>query len=236
MNAQLEFFKGNGFVAEVVRTNRRKTASVKVEEGKVSIVIPLDLPDSNIEQLVKNKTRWIREKIYLHSQATPFKSKEYVSGESFSYMGKNYRLRLLSGKTKPVKMKQGRLVVSIPKGEGRTDKVRAALEQWYRVRAEEKLNEKVKRYSKLIGVNPKSVSIKSFKSRWGSCHKSGDIQFNWLIIIAPNKVVDYVVVHELCHLKEHNHSPKFWKSIEKVLPDYLDCKEWLKDKGISLNL
>jgi len=82
-----------------------------------------------------------------------------------------------------------------------------------------------------MGVTPSSVGIKSFKSRWGSCHVNGDIVFNWKIVMAPNRIVDYVVVHELCHLKHHDHSPKFWKAVEKVIPDYKDCKRWLKDNA-----
>lgn len=91
-------------------------------------------------------------------------------------------------------------------------------------------------YAKLIGVPPNAVGIKSFKSRWGSCHVNGNIMYNWKIIMAPNRIVDYVVVHELCHLKHHDHSPKFWKAVEKVILDYRDCKEWLKENGRSLEV
>lgn len=234
MTVNLEFFQGNGFIAEVIRTNRIKTATVKVDEGKVSVVIPMNLSDSRIKELVTKKTRWIREKILLHRQSAPSKSKEYVSGESFTYLGRNYRLKVETGKTRSVKLKNGKLIVTLPKKS--SDKIQEAMTQWYREHAEQKLREKSERYAKLIGVQPKSVSIKTFKSRWGSCHKNGDVQFNWKIVIAPNRIVDYVVVHELCHMMQHNHSPNFWKCVEKYFPEYLECKEWLMNNGKYLSI
>jgi len=85
-----------------------------------------------------------------------------------------------------------------------------------------------------VGVEPKSASIKSFKSRWGSCSPEGDLDFNWVVVMAPNRIVDYIVIHELCHSLHHDHSPKFWKEVERVMPDYKDHKEWLKVNGHKL--
>ena len=89
---------------------------------------------------------------------------------------------------------------------------------------------------KSTGVEPASAGIKTFKSRWGSCSTCGDITFNWKIIIAPNRIVDYVVVHELCQLKRHDHSPVFWKCVERVVLDYKECKFWLKQNGNGLEI
>jgi len=106
--------------------------------------------------------------------------------------------------------------------------VRNALVRWYKRHAQIKLQEKAYRYTKVVGVDAGRIGIKTFKSRWGSCSAKGRIDFNWKIVMAPNRIVDYVVVHELCHLKQHDHSPKFWKEVERVIPDYAECKEWLK--------
>ena len=236
MNSMLEFYQGKGFVAKIVRTNRVKTASVKVEAGKVSVVVPFKLPDDRIEKVVTDKAKWIREKIYLHNQHVISKPKEYVSGESFTYLGKNYRLKIAAGAVPSVKLKNGRLVVSLPKQQRTPENIMKAVTGWYRIHAEQKLKEKVERYADIVGVTPKSIGIRDFKSRWGSCHASGNIQFNWKIIIAPNHIVDYVVVHELCHMKQHDHSKQFWKLVERVVPDYLDCKEWLRVNGQKLDV
>jgi predicted metal-dependent hydrolase len=228
MTAHLEFVKGNGFFVEFIRTSRRKTASVKVDDGKVSVVVPEKLADSRIEELVNKKSRWIKEKLLIHRESRPIKPKEYISGECFTYIGRNYRLKVITGSTSSVKLVGGRLTATLPDGSKKPEKVCNALVAWYRYHAEKRLMQKVERYAKIVGVEPVSVGIKSFKSRWGSCSVKGGICFNWKIIIAPNRIVDYVVVHELCHMKQHNHAPAFWKCVERVIPDYLECKEWLK--------
>lgn len=236
MTVNLETIKGNGFLAEVVRTKRKKTVSVKVKEGKVSVVVPRSLSNIRIEELVTKKTRWIREKLQLHRESIPVKPKEYVSGECFSYLGRNYRLKVENGKPKSVRLKNGRLIVTLPGGAKSPDKVKDALVQWYRIHADQKLQEKVDRYAKILGVQPASVGIKTFKSRWGSCSNTGHVLFNWKIIIAPNRIVDYVVAHELCHLIEHNHSPRYWKCVEGVFPDHRECKDWLRIQGRQLDI
>jgi predicted metal-dependent hydrolase len=90
------------------------------------------------------------------------------------------------------------------------------------------------RYSPIVGVETNGYKVKEFQSRWGSCTPSGRVDFNWKIIMAPNRVVDYVVVHELCHLKQHDHSPQFWKLVESIMPDYAESKEWLRVNGAGL--
>jgi predicted metal-dependent hydrolase len=86
------------------------------------------------------------------------------------------------------------------------------------------------------GVNPASVTVKNYKSRWGSCSTKGDISYNWRIILAPHSIVDYVVVHELCHMLEHNHSSKYWKHVERHVPNWRECREWLKHNELAKDL
>lgn len=236
MTMQLEFYKGKGFVAEIVRTNRIKTASVKVEAGKVSVVVPKSLTDERIQSVVEKKTSWIIEKLLIQQKTLPVKKKEYVSGESFSYLGRNYRLKQKTGSESSVKLVNGRLTITQPSTSKSEENTAALITGWYVEHARKKLAEKVERYSKIVGVTPRSIGIKTFKSRWGSCHANGNIDFNWRIIMAPNRIVDYVVVHELCHMKQHDHSPKFWKCVERILPDYQECKDWLKENGKGVNI
>jgi len=93
---------------------------------------------------------------------------------------------------------------------------------------------KVKKYADIIGVDYGRITIKMQKSRWGSCSSKGNLNFNCLLMNAPDEIIDYVVVHELCHRKEMNHSPRFWAHVEKVLPDYKERRKWLKDHGNEL--
>ena len=236
MTVPFDTIKGNGFTAEIIRTKWKKTVSVQVRESKVSVLVPRSLPNGRIEELVTKKSRWIREKLQLLRESTPVKPKNYISGERFTYLGRNYLLKVVNGRASSVKLKNGSLMVTLPDESNSSDKIKDVLIQWYRIQAEQKLREKVDRYAKIVGTHPTSVSVKTFKSRWGSCSANGNIQLNWKIIISPHRIVDYVVVHELCHLLEHNHSPRYWKQVARVLPDHKECKAWLKENGRTLTI
>lgn len=223
-----EYRDGNGFIAEVIRTDRRKTADIRVEDGAVSIIVPNTVTTEKIDQLLIDKRQWIKEKIALHREITPVSDKAFVSGEAFSYLGRNYRLKVERGNFAPVRLIQGRLLVTTPFGSDQPHMVRNALIRWYKRQAEHKLREKVTRYAPMVGVVPNGLGIKTFKSRWGSCTAHGKLEFNWQIMMAPNRMVDYVVVHELCHLIRHDHSPEFWKHVARVIPDYQLCRDWLR--------
>lgn len=231
-----EYITCNGFVVEVIRTPRRKSATLKVEEGLVSVVTPTSLPTERIQKLLDDKNSWINEKLKIQQKAAPPSTKDYISGEAYSYLGRNYRLKIVRGSFEPAKLKEGRLIVTMPPGVDHPHMVRNSIARWYKNKAQEKLINKVERYAPIVGVTPNSVSIKTFKSRWGSCTAKGGLEFNWKIMMAPNSIVDYVVVHELCHLIRHDHSPKYWREVERVLPDYRKRKDLLKTGALDLNL
>jgi predicted metal-dependent hydrolase len=236
MHSNPEYLESNGFIAEVIRTQRIKSADIRVEDGAVSIVVPNALDTKRIDKLLSDKKIWIKSKLKLHKEAQSTNSKKFISGEAFPYLGRNYRLKVYSGAFDPIKLVQGQLTVTVPGGKKNTDAIRNALIHWYKEKAERKLNEKVDRLVKIASFKPKSVGIKSYKSRWGSCSSKGKVDFNWKIIMAPNRIVDYVVAHELCHLKHHDHSPKFWKAVERLIPDYASCREWLKENAERLEI
>jgi predicted metal-dependent hydrolase len=223
----------NDLSVEVVRTKRRKTASIKIIDGSVQVIVPEKLSNGRIEELVRKRTPWIRKKLREQSQAVTPKPKEYVSGESFTYLGRNYRLKVSRGTDREVKLKGGYLEVGLPKKPKDGD-IRSALVEWYEQHALERLTEKTNRYAGIMGVSPNSISVRDYKARWGSCSSKGEISYNWRIIIAPHHIVDYVVVHELCHLKHPNHSPAYWKSVKREVSDYEVCRQWLKEHGSNL--
>ena len=156
----------------VIRTDRRKTASIKVVEGDVQVIVPSTLSEAGINDLVQKKSKWIRQKLQLHESIKPVRPKEFVSGESFAYLGKNYRLKLLQGDSKGVKLKGGYFVLAIPESttaNSRVDHIKSQLTQWYVDHADSRLKDKSNRYAELVGVMPNSVTIKHYKSRWGGC-------------------------------------------------------------------
>ena len=227
------------FPIEIIRTERSKSASIEIENDTVKVTVPQNLSDLRIEELIKNRTVWIRQKLKIQTETVRPKDKEYVNGESFTYLGRNYRLKCVSEGAGEVKLKNGYLTVTLPNGAsaGAAERsVQQSLKNWYQTRALEKLKEKTKRYAAILGVNPQSVDVKEYKARWGSCSSSGDVSYNWRIIIAPHHIVDYIVVHELCHLLEHNHGAKYWKHVQTVIPNYKECRHWLKTHGMNLKI
>lgn len=227
------------FKYNIIRRPRRRTVCVQVSpENQVYILVPENLTEAKIADIIKRKTPWIISKMKSNDTVRyPLKSKEYVSGESFSYLGRNYRLKVLQGKPQPVELKNGRFYVWVENsGEEREDDIRTALTAWYKEHARDKLHDRARMYSDRVGVSYRTVKVKDMKSQWGSCTKGGDIHFNWRIVMAPMRIVDYVVIHELCHREHHDHSPEFWRLLGRILPEYKDRKEWLRVNGALLNL
>ena len=215
---------------EVVRTKRKKTASIEIKDGLIRVLVPNSLTDKRVDTLLEQRASWINKKIRLQAEMPPYRSKEYVNGETFTYLGRNYRLKLVNTDTTTTRLKNGYLEVPAQGERG----IQASLTDWYTSHALAKLEEKTGRYAKTLNVEPSSVTVKDYKSRWGSCSTSGDITYNWRIIMAPHRIVDYVVIHELCHLVEHNHSDKYWKQVESLVPDYRERRAWLKTNANTL--
>jgi len=233
----MSVLQGNGFAAEIIRSAKRKTAAIKIQKGKAFVIVPDRLAMSAIESLVAKKSRWIKEKLAIQNEIIAIKPKEFISGEAFSYLGKDHALKVESGLYPVIKLHQDVLVVSVrDKSVDNGAVIKQLLIKWYKRQAESELKDKTEKFSSVIGVNPSSITIKTFKSRWGSCSITGGIQYNWKIIIAPDRIVNYVVIHELCHILHHNHSPAFWKAVERYCPDYRDCSVWLKLNGGRLEI
>lgn len=113
---------------------------------------------------------------------------------------------------------------------------RQALEKRYRQAAREYIPKRVSYYAQMLGVTYGTIRIAQQKTRWGSCSSSGTLSFHWKLMLAPPRVLDYVVVHELCHRKEMNHSPRFWALVEEILPDYKELRKWLAEHGSTLDV
>lgn len=231
-----EYREYNGLRIEIVRSRRRKTAEIRVAEGAVSIRVPQQTPLARIDELLHLRRDWIEKKVALQGEMTLQKPRLYLSGEQFSYLGSNYRLKVENGPFAPAKLTHGSLWVRVPGGESHAHLVRNSLINWYKRRAHEKLNQMVEQLAPRVGAHPTKVEVKSFKARWGSCSSAGVVQFNWRIILAPTPMVEYVVIHELCHLLQHNHSKAYWQEVERVLPNYRVCRAWFKTNGWNLQV
>lgn len=225
----------------VKKSDQRETVGIAVDpKDGVIVTVPEGVTDDKINEIVKKRAGWIIEKQEEIKEINgPPLEKEFLSGEKLPYLGRRYRLKLINNDNTGynVVLKYGKFSVKIPtdlNGSEQRKMVRDNLLQWYYEHAESKLKERVKRYKHQVGVEPNSVKVKHQQKRWGSCTKNKELLYNWRIIMAPMSIVDYIVVHELCHLKEKNHTDRFWRMVKSVIPDYQDRKEWLRVNGPSL--
>lgn len=221
---------------EIVRTNRKKTTGLRVLWGKVKLSVPKGLSDETIADILSQRKDWIKERIQAQSNIKQTGPRQFIEGEQFPYLGRKYKLQIAFGLATASKaeLKSGRLQVTIPanlEGEVRTAAVKKTLERWYRECATKKLQEKTDTFAQIVGAKPEIVKVRTYKARWGSCSKENVISYNWRIIMTPLRIIDYVVVHELCHLLEHNHSPAFWNQVRCYMPDYEERQKWLHEHG-----
>lgn len=229
--------EGFDFQVEVMRTDRKRSASIYLENEVVKVRVPKSLSEQRIRELITKRTPWIKTKIKETLERPTFKPKEYVSGETFPYLGRNYRLKVTQGTETSIKLKEGYLyATTLTTDKAADETIRSMLVSWYRQHAETRLGEKTNRLANIVGVQPTSIKIRDYKSRWGSCSNTGEISYNWRVILAPHRIVDYVVIHELCHLLEHNHSPRYWKHVERCVPNWRDCRNWLRTNADSLSI
>lgn len=223
----------------IKRGRRKKTVALQIQPNSTVVVLsPYLLDKDKIKEIVLKRARWImqkQEKIKKLNAEMP--KKEFVSGESFPYLGREYRLKVIKSKNEKspsCKLMSGRFYVEVNNkfsGRAASKIVKEKLREWYIERAKEKINGRVQRYSKLIGITPQKIVIRNQEKRWGSCSHSGVLRFNWKVIMSPISVLDYVIVHELCHLLIKNHSDTFWNKLSSIVPDYKKKREWLKGKS-----
>lgn len=219
----------------------RKTVGITIEKGgTVKVTSPLRVSEAYINELLQKKSNWILKKlseIELRAGKT-IKNKVFEAGERFYYQGKEYKLKVVVSNDKindKVKLEDEYIVLALPKSI-EADKVKNILKLWYIDQFKLLIQEKVKYYSLIIGVNPQRITIREQKTRWGSCSTKGNINLNWKLIMAPIEMLDYVVIHELCHLREMNHSRDFWMHVEKFFPQHKKCRAWLKENGYLLSI
>lgn len=214
---------------EVRRSSRRRTLGLTVDRGgELVLSAPEELDDRTLRAFVREKKFWIYTKLAQKEALRPAGSpKEIVNGEGFLYLGRSYRLLLVGGQDRPLKLEGGRF--RLDRAEVRHG--RDHLVRWYTEHATAWLHRRVEQWTLLLGLEATTVKVLNLGNRWGSCGESGALNFHWKSILLPPSVVDYVVVHELAHLREPNHTPAFWTRVERALPDYEQRKRWLAEHG-----
>ncbi len=216
-----------------IKYSNRKTLNISVERDRSVVVrAPEYLTEKKIHEIVQTKRQWIKEKLS-HAQKYPVvpESKEFVSGETLMYLGKNYQLLVEDEDFEGIKFNR-RFSIS------KTNQAYAneLFKKWYLKQALLKIEPLAIRYAKNLGVEYNTCKTSEMKYRWGSCTPANNIIFNWRIIKAPMHVLEYLVAHELVHLIESNHTPKFWNILSIQVPNYEKAKNWLKKNGHLLEV
>ena len=236
---KLELMYGTTNIAFDVIFKNRKTMEIAVEPpNSITVTAPIGTKEEEILKKVESKGIWIIQKIYSfkHMQYRHIE-REFVNGESFMYLGRNYSLQIevdLTVKKSEVKLYRGKFIVK--SSDKYEENIRKAIELWYRNKSEQIIGDRIKYYSRFFNEMPTAIKIKEQKKRWGSCTSKNELLFNWRCIMAKSNALDYIVVHEMCHMYHKNHSKEFWGLVASVLPDYEIRKEWLKNYGVRMDL
>ena len=224
-------------------TRRRKTVEIAVDlvDG-VLVAAPASATTDELDNFVRRRAPWILRRLAERDGGGSIPKREWVTGETLLYLGRQYRLRFVDhdGLTPAVVRLSGRwLEVPQPRCEDKSEErqgIIQAVERWYRQHAETKLKQRVELYACRLGVRPKRILVRSQTKRWASCGPDGALRFNWRIIMAPLSLVDYVVIHELCHLRHASHDGRFWQCVAAVIPDYSERREGLRRNGFKYSL
>ena len=222
--------------------SRRKTIGISVSPDKgVRILAPVWASTRQLQDVVSIKAPWIFDKLIHMEEIQALKnSRKFADGESLSFLGKEYKLHVIRQpgvKSVTLDFNNVEFIVGVPScipDDEQSESIRNALLEWYKERAAETLAERVNIYSHNLTVKPSWLLVKDQKTRWGSCTRDNKININWKIIMAPQEIVDYLVVHELAHIKVRNHSALYWKLVESILPDCKTRRKWLKQNGHTL--
>ena len=229
---------------QIIYKENKKDISILIEyQIGVTVVAP---PHTSIEQIaaiIKKKAPAIHKQLRkLAEIKSEESSRQFKSGEKIPYLGRQYRLKVIKDDSLTdchIQFHQGKFTAKVPTHFSETERIQSLnhlFKKWYIDMGSKKLKQRLKLYENKLGLSPNQLIVKEQEKSWGTCTPSGNIHINWRIFTAPMRYVDYVLVHELCHLKYMDHSDDFWNLISSLIPDYEDRKEWLRIHGPNLKL
>jgi predicted metal-dependent hydrolase len=218
----------------IEKTARRKTVSIFIErDGSVRVLAPLTATDEKIEYAVKAREYQIFSKLAKWKELNQGKvNREYVNGQSFLYLGRNYRLSIVDDQDTPLKISGGFFRFD-KKHLSKADKV---FKDFYRDKATQKIKERLKLIEGRFQRKPNSIKVLDLQNRWASWTPNNGLNFHWKCAMAPVPVLDYIITHEMVHLKHPNHSNEFWNELDKKMPNFREYEDWLKKNGVKMDL
>ena len=215
---------------DVRESERASRSRIDVDLDGVTVVIPKGR-DLDPEEFLQDKKDWVLEKQkQMEDYWARIPEREFEEGETFPYLGESHELKISSENCFDVVEGQ----ILIPEKKAEKLSIKEAIDELYRKKAREKVKEIIDQYSEKIDTDYDKLFIRNQKTKWASCSSKNNLNFNWRLMMAPEKVLEYVVVHELLHLKEPNHSKSFWTQLGEIMPDYRERREWLKENSPEL--
>jgi predicted metal-dependent hydrolase len=220
-------------VDQVVRS-KRKSLSIQIkDDGQVIVRAPLRMSENMIHGAVEKHRSWIisrRDRIKQQLQENP--PKEFIDGEYYHYLGQQYQLKFVTG------MLTGRVILrdSIETAPAVPENVCTSIRKWYIEQAQAYIAQRLDTMSTAFDIQFNQMKITSAARRWGSCSSRKVLSFSWRLIMCPSEIVDYVIIHEMAHLLELNHSPRFWAVVEAMCPDYRIRQKWLKHNSSKFQI
>lgn len=224
---------------------KKKDVTIVVDWNKgVSVVVPENIDQAYIDAVLRRKAAWILRRLAEFREIKPVSTHhEFISGEKIPYLGRQYRLKVVAednASDVTLTFQNGRFIAIAPKSSSplwRQERIQQTFRDWYIRHGAIKVQQRTTLYAPRLGLTPPSkIVIKDQQTRWGSCTKNGIININWRILMAPMRIVDYVIVHELAHMIHADHSADFWSVVSSVMPDYDERKEWLRVHGATLEI
>jgi len=221
-----------GLIKQIIRSNRRTLALQITPDASLIVRAPKEVSQETIVTFVQKKIKWIlRHQKLARESYRPLVKRKFVDGERFLYLGDWHELFVIQDVTQSLVVHEKKFLLS----ESFLSDAKKHFEQWYRKQAYKVIKNRVRLYAEMGSLTFKRISITGARKRWGSCGPKGTLNFSWRLIMAPIEVVDYVIVHELVHLDERNHSRKFWEKVRLLFPDYQQAENWLKTNSWLLN-
>jgi predicted metal-dependent hydrolase len=207
-----------------------------MDADTITVRVPFDKDKTEIQKLVLDKASWILKKQKEYRETTPeIRKPSFKEDTTLPYLGNNYSLMINKNQVRnSIEIVDGKFIVGVKSAKVSNNTLKKVYENWITEKAQDIFEEKVRMHSKKLGVRAKGVAIKNLRNRWGSLTKSGAINLNLNLVKAPEDIIDYIVLHELCHLRIKEHSHRYWDLIYKFMPNYHEKIEWLKVNGDSL--
>ncbi len=221
----------------ITRSSRAKRISLKIDAAHGLQVIMPSRAKADVTEILREKQQWIQK--HLQRYGSP---RRYITGDSLPVYGVDHQLEVVDSADSArvsVSKKEQILLVKLPvqlSYESRRETVRLALESWYKREAKQYLPPEIARLAQKFGFRYQNITIRGQKTRWGSCSSQGNLNFNWRLVMTPPDAIEYVIIHELCHLKVPDHSARFWQLVAHYSPNYQEYVELLRVRANDFNL